>query len=263
MSDKTSVSTQLSLLLSETDSKKSVEKPTNFVVRGSILEWEHDITPESRWDVYNSLWNRGTLPTRDDLRYLPPPANWGMGRFWAAFVEEATCHSFYEDYVEDKSCDEDECNCALYKDLLAGGPDLVPEEPETLLDSLTDQHFADLAQYMKDWADSDDFDGGESDYFEIYASSQDYAFWFFNEGFGADWREDVGVLVVDGYSPGHDAQAAELTVSIEEANRRAIELGIPVRFREKVDQPKQKEEPVQTDVKPLYDSKSREGWKEI
>ena len=61
MSDKTPVATQLSMFVSETDSEKSVEDPTNFIVDfGSQLKWEHDITLKSRWDVYNSLWIEGT-----------------------------------------------------------------------------------------------------------------------------------------------------------------------------------------------------------
>ena len=65
---------------------------------------------------------------------------------------------------------------------------------------------------------------------------------------GPTWGEDIGVLLVEGYRPGCNAQVAELELPIEEANRQAIELGIPVRFREEVDQPKQKEEPVYTDA---------------
>jgi hypothetical protein len=71
------------ILVDKTASKKLVEKSTNFVlgdgggVTGSMLEWEHYIEPhESRWDAYTSLWDRGTLPTRDDLRTLLQVGLW-------------------------------------------------------------------------------------------------------------------------------------------------------------------------------------------
>ena len=243
MSDKTPVATQLSMFVSETDSEKSVEEPTNFIVDfGSQLKWEHDITLKSRWDVYNSLWIEGTLPTRDDLRDLPEPGNWAINEFWEDFRVEAVIT-----WEDDQNPDEIDCEYLQYADMIEEWEEITePQEIHELLDRLSLPHFIKLANWMKNWADSDDFHPHESYWFETVASSYDYAFWFFNEGFGATWGEDIGVLVVDGYSPGHDAQIAELEIPIEEANRRATELGIPVRFREKVDQPKQKEEPVRT-----------------
>ena len=235
MSDKTPVATQLSMFVSETDSEKSVEEPTNFIVDfGSQLKWEHDITLKSRWDVYNSLWIEGTLPTRDDLRDLPEPGNWAINEFWWSFRDGVLTEDIDGEYLQ-------------YADMIEEWEEITDEEQiHELLDRLSLPHFIKLANRMNDWADSDDFYPEESDWFETYASSYDYAFWFFSKGCGADWGKDIGVLSVEGYHPGCNAQIAELELPIEEANRRAIELGIPVRFREEVDQLKQKEEPVRT-----------------
>ena len=241
MSDKTPVATQLSMFVSETDSEKSVEEPTNFIVDfGSQLKWEQDITLKSRLDVYNSLWIEGTLPTRDDLRDLPEPGNWAINEFWEDFRVEAVIT-----WEDDQNPDEIDCEYLQYADMIEEWEEITePQEIHELLDRLSLPHFIELAKRMKDWADSDDFYPEESDWFETYASSYDYAFWFFSKGCGADWGKDIGVLSVEGYHPGCNAQIAELELPIEEANRRAIELGIPVRFREEVDQLKQKEEPV-------------------
>ena len=196
------------ILVDKTASTKLGEKSTNFVlgdgrgVTGSILEWEHYIEPhESRWDAYTSLWDRGTLPTRDDLRTLL------QSEFGPTFY---CFESWFDQHTS--------CDIFSY---------------EESLDCLSDEHFAELAQYMKDWADAEpDYCNDEWMSFEVVDTSQDYALRFFKDGSGSGWKTDLGVVIVEGSHPGSSYCAAELTVPVEEANRRAIELGIPVRFRD-------------------------------
>ncbi len=43
-------------------------------------------------------------------------------------------------------------------------------------------------------------------------------------------RRMFGVVIIDGQTPGNDYYAAELRVSIDEANARARSYGVPIRF---------------------------------
>ena len=65
------------------------------------------------------------------------------------------------------------------------------------------------------------------------ASGDDYAFRFFHDHFPGDPEALLGVIVVEGDRPGSTYYAAELTVPVAEANRRAEEAGIPIRFTAK------------------------------
>ncbi|HEB51829.1 MAG TPA: hypothetical protein ENI87_01105 [bacterium] len=62
-------------------------------------------------------------------------------------------------------------------------------------------------------------------------SGQGRVLQFFRDGSGSKWCTELGVDVVEGEHPGSTYYAAELRIPIEEANRRAERLGIPIRFR--------------------------------
>lgn len=56
------------------------------------------------------------------------------------------------------------------------------------------------------------------------------AYAYFNS-FAWSTQEDLGVVVIEGEHPGSSYFAAELTVSVDEANQRAEQMGIPIRFK--------------------------------
>ncbi len=110
-----------------------------------------------------------------------------------------------------------------------------PEEPEdgveAWVDGLDPLAFANLRQTVHAWLDAEpDYQNEENEYFATPADGDDYAFRFFQSHFPGDPEELLGVIVVEGDRPGSTYYAAELTVSVEEANRRAEAAGIPIRF---------------------------------
>jgi hypothetical protein len=110
-----------------------------------------------------------------------------------------------------------------------------PEEPEdgvkAWVRGLDPLAFANLRLTVHEWLDAEpDYINEENEYFSSPASGEDYAFRFFQNHFEGDPEELLGVIVVEGDRPGSTYYAAELTVSVAEANRRAEEAGIPIRF---------------------------------
>jgi hypothetical protein len=110
-----------------------------------------------------------------------------------------------------------------------------PEEPEEGVDAwvrgLDPLAFVNLRQTVHEWlADEPNYVNEEDEHFRIPASGDDYAFNFFHDHFPGDPEALLGVIVVEGDRPGSTYYAAELTVSVADANRRAEEAGIPIRF---------------------------------
>jgi hypothetical protein len=67
-------------------------------------------------------------------------------------------------------------------------------------------------------------------YFSADGGLPDSPFLYFRDGLGLAFPETLGVVVIEGEFPGSTYYAAELTISTEEANRRAETSGLPVRF---------------------------------
>ena len=70
----------------------------------------------------------------------------------------------------------------------------------------------------------------EAEFLPPAATPEGAAFEYFNM-LSPDEREQLGIEIVEGEHPGSTFCAAELVVDVEEANRLAGELGVPVRFR--------------------------------
>lgn len=75
-----------------------------------------------------------------------------------------------------------------------------------------------------------EFGTSEEDKLPSHSTGQDEAFWFFAEGDGSEHARKLGVRVIDGDRPGSNYRGAELRVPVEEANRRAEQLGVSIRF---------------------------------
>lgn len=211
--------------------------PITFSVRtDGVIELPYDVGPKTRWDAYY-LWSEGELPTRADLKALPARGRYEIYRYWIDFrdlVRKAIESA--EQYVEGNDptggvMDGDDrwFDAYLpYADILGWPASDDWDQLTIFLDRLTDHHFADLAERMKAWADSDEFGPEEWEEFEVAADGQDFAFRFFYND--PDWYEPIGVKVIEGVRPGSNYYAAELRLDVDEANRRALEADVPVRF---------------------------------
>ena len=73
-------------------------------------------------------------------------------------------------------------------------------------------------------------DGIDWDYAPATVGPVGEAYAYFNR-FAWSTQEDLGVVVIEGEHPGSSYFAAELRVSVDEANQRAEQIGIPIRFK--------------------------------
>jgi hypothetical protein len=101
--------------------------------------------------------------------------------------------------------------------------DLLPatdDDLERWLRQLNAENFKDLYTYLKNWL----YDEPEAP-----ADGIRQAYNFF-QNLPAEQLEILGVSLVDGEFPGSDYFAAELDISIEEANQAAKQANLPIRF---------------------------------
>ena len=73
-------------------------------------------------------------------------------------------------------------------------------------------------------------DWDQSDYFPADWHGTGRAYQFFGQ-MDPEVLDALGVVIVEGDHPGSDYFAAELRSEIDEANAKAWELGLPLRFR--------------------------------
>ena len=96
---------------------------------------------------------------------------------------------------------------------------------------LPDVEFEELRTQMEAWAKTEPNRLQELDYFRVPADGQEFAMEFFQEGLGFQVSCELGIEIVEGSHPGSSHAAAELIFySVEEANNRAEEEDIPIRF---------------------------------
>lgn len=107
-----------------------------------------------------------------------------------------------------------------------------PEDADELsrwLAALDEEAFARVAASVAGWLNDAPDWNWESDYFSDYADGQSAALAFFRQQ-PNDVLDALGVVIVEGEHPGSSYYAAELLVSVDEANELAARHDIPVRF---------------------------------
>jgi hypothetical protein len=93
--------------------------------------------------------------------------------------------------------------------------------------------FERLPARLADWLEDEPDWALEEDYFAPWFRQHVGALEYFNDlGFSRGALKELGVRIVEGEHPGSTYYVAELRLPIDEANRRARELGIPVLFVE-------------------------------
>jgi hypothetical protein len=99
------------------------------------------------------------------------------------------------------------------------------------VNGLTAKQFAGLRRRITAWASAEPDWGHEEDYFiDPAAKSVETTMRFFQDHVDGDILEQIGVRIVEGAYPGSNYYAAKLTIDPAEATRRAIELGLSIRF---------------------------------
>jgi hypothetical protein len=93
---------------------------------------------------------------------------------------------------------------------------------------LDENQFSLISKAMNEWA-SEEPESDEGGLTEP-VNGQDAAFEWFSDGMFSDEAEQIGIDIIEGDTWGSDYVAAELPISIEEANKRAAEAGINIRF---------------------------------
>lgn len=189
--------------------KKLEQDPVIFTVsaEGRIGNGGYE-APRTRADAFDlDDTNVGTADDLLDAAEMTQPLSWHL-------------NEQYQDFWGNLS-DEDQ--------------EKWPEEPEEGVEAwvrgLTPEAFAALRQTVLAWLQSEpDYINEEDEYFSVPAGGGDHAFQFFRDHFQGDPEELLGVVVVEGTHPGSTYYAAELGVSVDEANRRAEQFGIPIRF---------------------------------
>ena len=111
----------------------------------------------------------------------------------------------------------------------------LPEEPydgagDWLL-SLTDVEFEEqVVPIVEKWLDSEPEWINESDYLPASSSAQELALQHF-QSMDHKLLSVLGVVIVEGEHPGSTYYAAELQIGTDEANERARQLNVPLRFK--------------------------------
>ena len=206
------------------------EEPiTEFeVAGGGTLRMADYVEAEIRAEFYEDVadqWQGSPQDLSDAMDECQPLA-------WAV-------HSLYSDF-------RDELKAKIFDTQDAGGGnkrklanlkarlDALPEEPDEgaadWLLSLTSKEFeARVVPEIEKWFEEPPNWNFEDDYLPESTTSQGAALEFFRD-MAADDLETLGVDVIEGEHPGSTYYAAELRGDIDEANRAAEEVGIPVRF---------------------------------
>ena len=84
-----------------------------------------------------------------------------------------------------------------------------------------EEHIARVEAWLKE--------GIDWDYAPATVGPVGEAYQYFNN-YAWSTQEDLGIVVIEGEHPGSSYYAAELRVPVEDANQRAEQMGIPIRF---------------------------------
>jgi hypothetical protein len=146
-----------------------------------------------------------------------------IGLYWDWRDEQIAAFSANQSDIEDAPK-------ALDAFMLKWDADLLDDADNVSawLKVLDENQFSLMSNAMKEWA-SEEPESDEEGLTEP-VNGQDAAFEWFSDGMFSDEAEQIGIDIIEGDTWGSDYVAAELPISIEEANKRAAEAGINIRF---------------------------------
>jgi len=98
------------------------------------------------------------------------------------------------------------------------------------LESLPKDQFSSITRNMHNWG-LEDPSGDDDEYIDEPMSGQDMAYQMFSDGCYSDESEILGIEIVEGDHPGSSYIAAVLSIPIIEANKKANELDLDLRFK--------------------------------
>ena len=131
-------------------------------------------------------------------------------------------------FARDHSAGADFLECEHSDPRWFSDDDSVPEDWKAWLATADDDTVSTLIKMMNDWInDTPDERDYESADLGGY-SGRGHALRFFRDDFA--YGDDFNIVVVEGDCPGSSYFAAELRMSIEDANDLAEGLGLPIRF---------------------------------
>jgi hypothetical protein len=152
---------------------------------------------------------------------------------WAVHEIYVDAREEMESELEDLSDDEDAPTkqAAALKARLQAMPVEAEKGAKDWLLSMPHSEFEQvLVPPITRWFNSEPDWGGYEDDFVQCETPVGRAFDYFN-ALAMETLDAIGVVVVEGECPGSTYFAAELTITVEAANKAAEEAGIPVRFR--------------------------------
>lgn len=146
-----------------------------------------------------------------------------IGLYWDWRDEQIAEFAANQSAIEDASA-------ALDAFMLKWDADLLDDavNVSAWLKVLDENQFSLISNAIKEWA-SEEPESDERGLTEP-ANGQDAAFEWFSDGMFSDEAEQIGIDIIEGDTWGSDYVAAELPISIEDANKRAAEAGINIRF---------------------------------
>jgi hypothetical protein len=197
------------------------EEPTIFIIRsGGTIDLAVDIAPITRGEAFDF----GSYELQS-AKILAERANEVQPIMWAL---QEQYENFRTVQLNELYATEDDERIQAYEEKW---PEYANEELTCIwVENLSTEEFRDLCTEMEKWSESEPNWLHEADYFDVPASGQDYSLTFFRDYTDPKVLERLGIEIIEGEHPGSTYYAAELTIPVEDANRRAEEAGIPIRF---------------------------------
>ncbi len=205
------------------------EAPVEFVAEnGCTLVVANYPNPKTRLDLFDL--SESCIASPRDLAWeldSCPPLAWHVGRLSEEMKEEAL-YALQEKLDEQELPKADACKQMAAEE--RNWPDA--DDPDALADwvgRIDETSFADVAASVRAWLNDEPDWRWEADYFSDYAHGQSAALAFFQQQ-PPELLDALGIEIVEGECPGSTYYAAEIGIGIEEANRVAKEMAMPVRF---------------------------------
>lgn len=181
-------------------------------------QWQAALASPYWFDVDDgtlTVAHHDTPATRAELYELPPD----LASSPQVLLRHASGCLALEAWLDAQWCDAEE----------AGDASVPPSWPAWVA-ALSVTQWRTLRRQVEEWA-QDALDSEDWDYAGLYGCTGQSAALRFFQNLDASLCRALGIRIVEGEHPGSTYYAAELRVSCPDANRRAHELGLPVRFR--------------------------------
>ena len=205
------------------DASESSETSVFFVGKRGTLSLEGYRGPETRMDAYGI--SSSYFMTYSDLGLeanTHQPVLWELQNLFTnwrdAEIETLSSNSSNQDSAEVFQTKWDE-------DFLDDADNVT-----NWLKQLSKEQFSQVSKAMLAWG-SGDPSCDDDDFIDEPMSGQDMAYQMFSEGCYADEAEVLGIEIVEGDHPGSSYYAAELSIPLAEANKKAEAAGFDLRFR--------------------------------